>query len=142
MTTPFIGRSSKLRELTQLYQSPKAEFMILYGRRRIGKTRPITHWMETMQPRAFFWIAEPTSSADQLCSFSQSIFRFETLIAASRGYMTYSDWRIAFEALAPLAEKSAWRSLSMNSPIYWKQNRRFPHICWKGAQGCQWLLYV
>jgi AAA+ ATPase superfamily predicted ATPase len=104
MTTPFIGRSSELRELTRLYQSQKAELMILYGRRRIGKTRLITHWMESTQPRAFFWIAEPTSSMDQLRSFSQSIFCFETQTQPPMD-MTYGDWRTAFEALARLAEK-------------------------------------
>lgn len=104
MPTPFVGRARELRDFTRLYQSSKAEFLILYGRRRVGKTRLITHWMETARPRAFFWIAEPTSSMDQLRSFSQAVFRFETQ-SQPPADMTYGDWRTAFEALSRLAEK-------------------------------------
>ncbi len=93
------------RKFNRLYQSQKAEFLILYGRRRIGKTRLITHWMETEKPRCFFWIAEPTSSTDQLRSFSQAVFRFESSEAQPPQEMSYGDWRTAFEALARLAEK-------------------------------------
>lgn len=105
MRTQFIGRSRELSELNRLYQSKKAEFLILYGRRRIGKTRLITHWMETAKPRAFFWVAEPTSSFDQLRSFSQAVFRFESPQSQPPLDMTYGDWRSAFETLARLAEK-------------------------------------
>ena len=105
MRTLFIGRSRELSELNRLYQSQKAEFLILYGRRRIGKTRLLTHWMETSKPRAFFWVAEPTSSFDQLRSFSQAVFRFESPQSQPPLDMSYGDWRTAFETLARLAEK-------------------------------------
>lgn len=104
MPTTFIGRSTELGEFNRRFQSPKAEFIILYGRRRVGKTRLVTHWMETAQARAFFWIATPTSSADQLRSFSQAVLRFESQ-AQPPAEMSYGDWRTAFEALARLAEK-------------------------------------
>lgn len=104
MSSTFIGRSRELGELNRRYQSQKAEFMILYGRRRVGKTRLITYWMETEKPRAFFWIADPTSSVDQLRSFSQAVFRFESQ-SQPPADMSYGDWRTAFEALARLAEK-------------------------------------
>ncbi|MEN6522303.1 MAG: ATP-binding protein [Anaerolineaceae bacterium] len=105
MKTLFIGRTRELSELSRLYQSNKAEFLILYGRRRIGKTRLITHWMETAQPRAFFWVAEPTSSVDQLRSFSQAIFRFESPQSQPPQDMSYGNWRTAFETLARISEK-------------------------------------
>ena len=34
----FIGRERELRTLNNLYQSDKFEFVVLYGRRRVGKT--------------------------------------------------------------------------------------------------------
>lgn len=54
MRAPFIGGFRELNEFNRLYQSQKAEFLILYERRRIGKTRLITHWMEIEKPRVFF----------------------------------------------------------------------------------------
>ncbi len=103
--TPFLGRSPELAELNRLYHSQKAAFLILYGRRRIGKTRLLTHWMETAKPRAFFWVADPTSSVDQLRSFSQAVFRFESPQSQPPIDMSYGDWRTAFETLARLAER-------------------------------------
>lgn len=102
---PFVGRSMELADLNRLYASDKAEFLILYGRRRIGKTRLLTHWMETAQPRTLFWVAEPTSSLDQLRSFSQTILRFESPYSQPPLDMSYGNWRTAFEELARLAEK-------------------------------------
>ncbi|MFM8321647.1 MAG: ATP-binding protein [Chloroflexota bacterium] len=104
MLTPYVGRSTELGEFSRLYHSQRAEFLILYGRRRIGKTRLITRWLETKQPRALFFLAEPTSSVDQLRSFSQAIFRFESQ-SQPPADMTYGNWRTAFEALARLAEQ-------------------------------------
>ena len=34
----FVGRVKELKDLEEAYRSEKGEFVILYGRRRIGKT--------------------------------------------------------------------------------------------------------
>ena len=34
----LIGRKKEIEELSELYNSNKAEFVAIYGRRRIGKT--------------------------------------------------------------------------------------------------------
>ena len=34
----IIGRQKEIRELNQVYESGKAEFVAVYGRRRVGKT--------------------------------------------------------------------------------------------------------
>ena len=45
--TTFIGRETELRLLNRLWDSSKATFLILYGRRRVGKTRLLTHWLRS-----------------------------------------------------------------------------------------------
>jgi hypothetical protein len=62
--------------LQRFWKSPKAEMLILYGRRRVGKTRLLTHWLKIEQPRALFWVGEPTSAFDQLRYFSQAVYNF------------------------------------------------------------------
>ena len=37
----FIGRETELHFLEERYQSSKAELIVLYGRRRIGKTETL-----------------------------------------------------------------------------------------------------
>ena len=34
----IVGREKEIKELTELYESGKAEFVAVYGRRRVGKT--------------------------------------------------------------------------------------------------------
>lgn len=34
----LVGREAELKKLTEFYESPKAEFLAAYGRRRVGKT--------------------------------------------------------------------------------------------------------
>lgn len=45
----FIGRERELRSLEQLYTSGKLEFVVLYGRRRVGKTALLTQFIESFQ---------------------------------------------------------------------------------------------
>jgi AAA+ ATPase superfamily predicted ATPase len=101
---PFIGRERELNLIHRLWQSQKAELLILYGRRRVGKTRLLTHWLEVDQPRALFWVAEPTSAYDQLRSFSQAVYNFANPGLPAPDNFTYASWAQAFQQIARLAQ--------------------------------------
>lgn len=101
---PFIGRKRELALLQNELNTDHARMMILYGRRRIGKTRLLTHWIKTKSPRALYWVAEPTSSAAQLRSFSQALFSFESDHPFPNNF-SYHSWKQAFEQVARLAAK-------------------------------------
>ena len=47
----IIGRKHEIAELERLYNSKKAEFVVVYGRRRIGKTFLVRNLFED---RIFF----------------------------------------------------------------------------------------
>ncbi|MBE0411404.1 MAG: ATP-binding protein [Anaerolineales bacterium] len=102
--TPFVAREHELQLLTDQWKQERARMMILYGRRRVGKTRLITHWIEINMPRALYWVAEPTSSLDQLRSFSQTIYNFENPGGAPDSF-TYANWTQALEQIARLARE-------------------------------------
>lgn len=42
----FIGRKNELGTLNRLYTSEKFEFIVIYGRRRVGKTALINQFIE------------------------------------------------------------------------------------------------
>ena len=42
---PFGGRVAELQLLNELCQASTANLLSLYGRRRVGKTKLITHWL-------------------------------------------------------------------------------------------------
>lgn len=99
----FIGRRSELELLDNLWQSPRATFLILYGRRRVGKTRLLTHWLRRYTNRGLYWVAEPTSSLEQLRSFSQAIYNYDTPDSPAPRDYTYASWEQAFREVAKIA---------------------------------------
>jgi AAA+ ATPase superfamily predicted ATPase len=100
---PFVGRKRELSLIQSEWESDRASLLILYGRRRIGKTRLLTHWIKTEGPRALFWVATPTSSATQLRSFSKALFGFESDAPVPNDF-SYASWEQAFEQVARMAE--------------------------------------
>jgi len=111
MPIQVIGRSHELQLFDQLWSSGQAQFLILYGRRRVGKTTLLTHWLKTPPAgpaggikRAFYWVAEPTSSRAQLRSFSRAVYNFANPNAPAPETFTYSSWEQAFQQVAALAK--------------------------------------
>ncbi|MFQ5433732.1 MAG: ATP-binding protein, partial [Anaerolineae bacterium] len=68
----FVSREMELALLNDLYHRFGAQFLILYGRRRIGKTALITHWGRGVDEPYLYWMASQTSAANQLRNFSQA----------------------------------------------------------------------
>ena len=101
----FVGRSRELEVLDALWQSPKAMLLILYGRRRVGKTRLLTHWLRRYPGQGLYWVAEPTSSLSQLRSFSQAIMSFMDPEADIPPEFTFSSWELALRQLARHAQE-------------------------------------
>ncbi len=102
---PFIGRSAELKLLNELWASQKASLLLLYGRRRVGKTRLLTHWQKSTGHRALYWVASPSSALDQLRSFSQAIYNFANPSAPAPPEFTYATWEQAWQQVANLAHQ-------------------------------------
>jgi AAA+ ATPase superfamily predicted ATPase len=101
----FVGRSRELEVVNNLWESSKARLLILYGRRRVGKTRLLTHWLQQHENDALYWVAEPASALTQLRSFSQALINFIDPEADVPPDFTFSSWELAFRQLALRAQK-------------------------------------
>lgn len=101
----FVGRGSELRLLDRLWESSKATLLILYGRRRVGKTRLLTHWLKRNEGAGLYWVAEPTSALDQLRSFSQAISNFADPEAPPPDDFSFSTWEYALRQVALLSQE-------------------------------------
>jgi AAA+ ATPase superfamily predicted ATPase len=108
--TAFKGRAAELKLLDKLWQMPEAALLILYGRRRVGKTRLLTHWREQHRDHALYWVAEPMSARDQLRSFSQAIHHFTYPDSPVSMQITYDNWE---QALWYVAEQARNRRLAL-----------------------------
>ncbi len=104
MSHEFFGREREMEELDKLWASPKEEFLILYGRRRVGKTALLAEWIRRTGNRALYWVASPTSATAQLRSFSQAIYNFENPGLPAPDGFTYVNWEQAFRQIARLTK--------------------------------------
>lgn len=104
MAFEFYGRTSEMEVLDRLWESSREEFLVLYGRRRVGKTALLAEWIRRTGNRALYWVASPTSAAAQLRSFSQSIYNFGNPGLPAPDGFTYISWEQAFQQVARLAK--------------------------------------
>lgn len=82
--------------------------LILYGRRRIGKTRLITTFLEQHQDiPTFYWMATTHSEAYQLRDFSQAILHHDPRLAGPpTDEFAFSSWEQALHHLADVVALS------------------------------------
>ena len=104
MNREFVGRITELNLLDELWARDKATLLILYGRRRVGKTRLLTYWVQQADRRALYWVAEPSSALDQLRSFSQAIYNFANPTLPAPPEFAFASWEQAWQQVAVLAK--------------------------------------
>lgn len=99
----IIGREREQGLLVELMRSKKAEFIAVYGRRRVGKTYLIKNFMDA-QSCVFFHVTglQKGSSTDQLEEFARQIgntfYQSPSIIPRKR-------WKDAFEDLTRAIEE-------------------------------------
>jgi uncharacterized protein len=97
----FVNRQRELRQLDAILQENRPRFVVVYGRRRIGKTRLLTHWMDQCVPDEHaYWVAHRTSSDVLLRGFSEAVAR---LLPAQTTGIVFSDWAAALRQLFALS---------------------------------------
>ena len=58
----FVNRQAELEQLDQLYERGTAQFAVVYGRRRIGKTSLINNWIDSRRIEdVVYWVAYRSS---------------------------------------------------------------------------------
>ncbi len=69
----FVNRDRELEFLNRSFRSRRAEFLVLYGRRRVGKTELAKKFSEGK--KGFYFFAEETLEEENLRSFRKSVSR-------------------------------------------------------------------
>ncbi len=101
----FYDRKDESKGLDDLYARDRGILAVAYGRRGIGKTALIQHWITTRHHRAIFWNVQPTSPQQQLQSFSQAVRAFASRENTVPPDFTYESWDDAFEEIVRLSQK-------------------------------------
>jgi AAA+ ATPase superfamily predicted ATPase len=101
----FIGRNVELKKLTDLYESSRFECVVIYGRRRVGKTSLIYEFVKDRE--AIFFTGLETDSTENLEYLSRSIMKPPFGEGASPIFSNYQ------EALDVVHERSLTKRLIM-----------------------------
>lgn len=96
----FIGRERELNFLNGLYQSNRFEFVVLYGRRRVGKTALITHFIEDKS--AIYFMGVESNAKQNLENLSMSILEYISGIKDTE--TTFASFQAALDAVFQLAQ--------------------------------------
>ncbi len=96
----FVGRAAELRLLEEAWRRREAALIPIYGRRRIGKSELILHFLRGKQ--AIYHVGKVAPAPLQLREFLEESARAlgEPLLAQ----LSATDWRAALEAVAGRAK--------------------------------------
>ena len=94
----FIGRDKELRTLQTAYESDRSELVVVYGRRRIGKTALMTQFCK--DKAGVYFAAKRQDDAGQRQDFNETMKRAGAPV--SRMLETLPNWEAGFRQLAAL----------------------------------------
>lgn len=97
----FVNRLSELDLLEKRFASGKAEFFVLYGRRRIGKTELLARFCEGK--RAVFFVSDLGSEISLRAALSTAIN--SVVYGPAQMDAVYSSWEALFQALAQASQQ-------------------------------------
>ncbi len=96
----FIGRERELASLNRAYTSGRFEFVVIYGRRRVGKTALINQFIG--DKKAIYFMGVESNARQNLENFSKNVIEFGTGIQAETAFASF---QAALEYVFKLAEK-------------------------------------
>lgn len=121
----FIGREAELKFLNDRYEDNGGQLIVLYGRRRVGKTETLKEFCKG-KPHVFFSCTQTTDRV-QLQKFSRELLK-ENIPA--KNYVTeFVDWEKAFRAVLDLPYGKEKKLLIIDEfPYMCKGNKSIPSI--------------
>lgn len=112
----FVGREKELAFLESKYTAENGQLIVLYGRRRVGKTETLKEFCKN-KPHVFFACRECTDKL-QLRTFSEKMLKED--IPARRYISQFENWEQAFRSVTDLPSGDMKKLLIIDE---------FPYMC-------------
>ncbi len=96
----LVGRQRDLSELTALSTQRGAQFILVYGRRRVGKTTLLLYWAEQTGQKFIYWVATRDTVTQVRASFVKAIWAWA--YPESQSSPRFDNWSDIFEMTARL----------------------------------------
>ncbi|MBR6285251.1 MAG: ATP-binding protein [Muribaculaceae bacterium] len=148
----IIGRKHEISELERLYNSKKAEFVVVYGRRRIGKTFLVRNLFEDRISFVHTALSPSEFEAGKLIDYQLRAFCVSLQNQGADMNQAPSDWFEAFSRLQKLVaqkhEITKGRLLVFIDELPWMDNKgsgfvtAFEHFWNSWASAKDYLMLV
>lgn len=128
----FIGRKHELNFLESKYHAEGGQLIVLYGRRRVGKTETLRKFCEGRE-HVFYSCTECTDE-QQLRSFSNRMLAKN--IPAAQYIKTFSNWEQALNSISELPANGKKLLIIDEFPYMVKNNASLPSVLqnlWDGG---------
>lgn len=99
----FVDRRGELRRLSRTSSDTGGALVVVWGRRRIGKTRLLLEWVG--KAGGLYWVADESAAPLQRASFAEAL----EVRLPGFGQVEYRDWSALFARLARDARQAGWR---------------------------------
>lgn len=119
----FVGRDEELEKLEKLYNKGCFQMVVVYGRRRVGKTTLISEFAK--DKRTLFFTALEQSDRDNLSDLTARIREFFDL---PRMTGSFESWVDAFDFIADEASKEPFVFVFDEFPYAAQRNISLPSI--------------
>jgi AAA+ ATPase superfamily predicted ATPase len=96
----FVGREKELAALNKLFDEKTFQMVVVYGRRRIGKTTLISEFI--IDKPAILFTSQEANDSLNLSRFSQKLYSFFGLPESTGAFLS---WNAAFEFIAEKASE-------------------------------------
>ena len=108
----FVGRENELKILNRVFSSNRQESVLIYGRRRIGKTELIKKAIEDFEGEYIYYEAKQTTELSNVDSLSSLIS--DMLNLPRLGF----QWKKCLSFCFRMRKTKQWFLCSMNIHIY------------------------
>lgn len=119
----FVGRKTELDKLNRLYDADSFQMVVVYGRRRVGKTALISEFGRSK--RTLYFTALDQSDKDNLSDFSNKIGAFFNL---PQEFGSLVSWEAAFEFIARKAAEERFVLIFDEFPYAAAKNEALPSV--------------
>ena len=121
----FIGRETELEFLNDKYNTENGQLVVLYGRRRVGKTETLREFCKGKQ-HVFYSCTQSTDKV-QLSKFSKHILKED--IPAKQYISEFADWESAFRSVLDFPFGDQKKLLIIDEfPYMCKGNKSIPSV--------------
>lgn len=121
----FIGREAELKFLQDKFDNENGQLVVLYGRRRVGKTETLREFCKGKQ-HVFYSCTQSTDKV-QLSKFSKHILKED--IPAKLYISEFADWESAFRSILDFPFGDQKKLLIIDEfPYMCKGNKSIPSV--------------